>query len=357
MGKNAPGDRTDYKRESELQTYAPSWVDRFTGWVDSLWGPAWAYYLGIWLFLFLIQTLVLWMEGAYPAGKFFLVHAVHAAEFTCFLALSYYLDGMAERALIILRPALKASEEEIKTLQYQLTNLPARPTLLASLAGVIAIILINVTVGTPSGFDAFAISPISEALTNLVYPIVLGVFGAFMYHTLHQLRVINRIYTQYTHVDLFRISPLYAFSRLTSFTAVSMTVLSYGWAAANPGSLSHPVSGGIILLITVAAFATFIWPMLGVHRLMSDEKERLLDEVAIRFEAAIAELHRRMDSGELNEVGEVTTTMSGLETEQNALNKIPTWPWQPETVRLLITTLLVPLGLWAVQFILQFALR
>jgi hypothetical protein len=35
------------------------------------------------------------------------------------------------------------------------------------------------------------------------------------------------------------------------------------------------------------------------------------------------------------------------------LERIPTWPWRPETLRLLITALVLPLGLWLAQFILQ----
>ena len=30
-----------------------------------------------------------------------------------------------------------------------------------------------------------------------------------------------------------------------------------------------------------------------------------------------------------------------------------TWPWPPETVRLLITALALPLGLWLIQFLVQ----
>jgi hypothetical protein len=50
---------------------------------------------------------------------------------------------------------------------------------------------------------------------------------------------------------------------------------------------------------------------------------------------------------------DLNMTIAGLEMEQNALNRIPTWPWEPETVRLLVTALLLPLGLWIVQVVLQ----
>ena len=45
--------------------------------------------------------------------------------------------------------------------------------------------------------------------------------------------------------------------------------------------------------------------------------------------------------------------MTNLEIEQKALRRISTWPWQPETVRWLVTALVLPLGLWLVQYFLQ----
>jgi hypothetical protein len=84
-----------------------------------------------------------------------------------------------------------------------------------------------------------------------------------------------------------------------------------------------------------------------------EEKERLLGEAALRFEAAIAGLHQRMDSGKLEGMTDLNMAIASLELEQNALNRIPTWPWQPETVRWLVTALVLPLGLWIIQFVLQ----
>jgi hypothetical protein len=38
------------------------------------------------------------------------------------------------------------------------------------------------------------------------------------------------------------------------------------------------------------------------------------------------------------------------------LNAISTWPWQPETLRFLVTALLLPLLLWILQYVLQLVL-
>jgi hypothetical protein len=269
-----------------------------------------------------------------------------------FLALIPYLDDRAEAALTTLRPALEASDDEYSQLRHRLTTLPALPTLLASLAAVIFLNLITAFFGAPIIFDTLAAtSPISAALLYFMYMAAWWVFGALMYHTIHQLGLINRIYTKHVRITLFEISPLYAFSSLTALTAVSVTLTTYAWLAINPESQSS-VGFGVAMLITVLGLAAFVWPLLGIHRLLVQEKTRLLDEGSRRLEAAILELHRRMDSGELEGMMDLSMAIGGLETEQNVLKAIPTWPWEPEIVRLLITALLLPLGLWVIQAVL-----
>jgi hypothetical protein len=354
MPKVAPDDKANSQRESKPQPYAPSWADRFTAWVGRLPGPSWLYYLGLGLVLLLAQAIVLWIEGAFPIGTFLPVQGFLAGVIAFWLVLFHYLDERAGAALTTLRPALKASEEEYRRLRYQVTTLPARPTLLASLAILISFIVIEHAIfrSLPSSFDALATSPISRALLYFIYRLLWWIFGTFIYHTIHQLRVINGIFTRHTRINLFRMKPLYAFSSVTALTAVSLTVIPYAWAAIN-GTLSDPIAIGMTFPFTILAFASFVWPLLGLHRLLTEEKERLLGEASLRFEAAIAELHQRMDSGKLEGMTDMNMAIASLELEQSALNRIPTWPWQPETVRWLVTALVLPLGLWIIQFVLQ----
>ncbi len=340
------------------QPYAPSWVNHFTAWVDRLPVPSWSFYLVVVLVLSLLLVIVPWVEGAFPVGTVFPVQLFMPVMITLLLAMLHYLDNRASSALMTLRPALKASKEEASRLHYELTTLPARPTLLASLATVILILLLGVIGGRESSIEVFVPWPVSGNLVYFVYLIGFWNFGAFAYHTIHQLGVINRIYTRYTHIDLFRLRPLYAFSSITALTAVMLALAAYGWNALNPEGLQdlNLVTIGILFLITALALAAFVWPLLGIHRLLAEEKGRLLDECALRLEAAIAELHERMDSGELEGIDRLNLAMSSLEIEQQALDRIPTWPWQPETPRLLVTALALPLGLWLLQYVLQLLL-
>jgi hypothetical protein len=353
MAKVGEGDRDNLKTERHAKAYAPRWVDRFSAWVDQLAGPSWLYYAGLGLALFFVQTIVVWIEGAHPIGTFLPIHAVAAGLFAYLLVLFPCLDNAAATALTTLRPALKVSQEEYSRLRYQLTTLPARPTLLASLATVIILFVIEQVWVTLGSFEALATSPISAGLVYFISLIGYWIYGALIYHTIHQLTVINRIHTKLTRVDLFRMRPLYAFSRLTALTAASLTLSLYVELAIEPQALYDPRVVGIVSTILLMAAATFAWPLLGIHRLLVEEKGRLLDKSSLRLEAALVELDQRMDSGDLEGMANLNMAIASLEIEQNVLSRIPTWPWQPDTVRLLITALLLPLGLWVMQVVLQ----
>jgi hypothetical protein len=237
-------------------------------------------------------------------------------------------------------------------LRYRLTTLPPLPTLLASAISAITVVLITESLGAPAGFNALADYPFSSGLIYATYVIVWWVWGAFVYHTIHQLRLINHIYTQHTRVNLFRTRLLYAFSSTTAVTAVSLTIPTYAWLAINR-SVRDPIAMGITLPITALALVAFFWPQLGARRLLAQEKWHKLDELSLRFEALIDELRQRVDSRNLEEIDDLKKLIAALEIEETALKSVSTWPWQPETLRYLMTALLLPLALWLVQYFLQ----
>jgi hypothetical protein len=271
-------------------------------------------------------------------------------------ALLHYLDSRTGAALQKTRPLFDVSEDEYNDLRHRLTTLPAWPTLLAGLI-VFALPLITEVIQRAAGqgdiFAALGASTVSYWFVYVLYRLLWWLFGTFLYHTWHQLREINRTYTEHTRVNLFRLGPLYAFSNVTALTAVGLLIIPYGFVSLTPGAWTDAVTIAYMLPITGLALAAFVWPLLGVHRLLSEEKARLLDENSQHFEAAIAKLRQRANSGELEDLGHLNTALCTLESERSLLAGIPTWPWQTETVRLLFTALGLPLGLWIAQYILQ----
>jgi hypothetical protein len=344
-------------RDAEIQgitpPYPPSWVDRFTTWMGRRPWSVWASYLAIGVGLLIIQALIVWVEGALPFGNINIAQAYLAGAIAFMLALINFLDNRAGAALEMMRPVLKADDIELFRLYYKLTTLPSRTTFLASLA-VLIFVFLTEAIGKAYKLETLESFPVSVNFLRFVYLACWCVFGAFLYHTVHQLSVINTIYTRYTRVDLLRVKPLYAFSKIAALTAGSLAMIVYGWLLANPWiDRSDPLVFFPMVVLILSAIATFIWPQLGIHRLQVSEKERLLDEANLRLESLISELHQQVDERELAGMTDINMAMASLEIELNTLRKTRTWPWEPEVIQVLITALALPLGLWLIQLILE----
>jgi len=353
MSKEANSALAAVKNESKTYPYPPSWLDRFTEWVERLPGRSWVFYPVLGLVLAFVVTVVQWRDGSYPIGTFDAFHVWFAIQIPYLLALMRYLDGVAEVALMKFRPALNVSEAEYAELSYRLTTAPARPTLLCSLAGVtVAVLTLPMVLHL---LPLFGWSTLPPALVTAygLYFLLMGVAGALVYHTMQQLRLVSHIYATQALVNLFDLSPLYAFSGLTSQAAVGLIIYNYLWFATAPELLSQPLGIGFGVFYAVVAAVTFVWPLLGIHRRLVEEKQRLIRECSQRLAATIAELHSRVDAGELHSRDQLHDTMAGLEIEWSALTRIPTWPWQPETLRVFITALLLPGAVFLLQFVLQ----
>ncbi len=171
--------------------------------------------------------------------------------------------------------------------------------------------------------------------------------------SIHQLRLIDRIFTRFTYLRLFRLGPLYAFSRHTLRSAVGLLILAYALFASAPEVLQSLVGGAAWFLLVSGGVATFLLPLLGIHRHLVREKDRGLEETGKRMESGVAELHRRMDRNELTRMDDLNKALASLEIERGALERVPTWPWERGTLRSLIAAIVIPLLIWTIQAILQ----
>lgn len=333
--------------------YLPSWLDRFIEWVEQLPGRSLMFYSALGLALALISTVVDWVDGAYPIGTFHAFNMWYGASISYLLALTRYLDGATKAALRNFRPALEISEEEYTKLRYRLITAPARPTLLCSLVGVAVAALILPFVPEWLTLLGSGTGRLTFVFTWGFNSLMLGVAGAVVYHIIHQLRLVRHIFAAQAIVNLFALSPLYAFSGLTSKTAVGLIIYLSIWFATAPEFMLQPVGIGFAIFFAAVTMVTFLWPLLGIHRRLVQEKQRLLRENSQLLEATIAELHGRVKAGELHRIDELHVTMASLELEQGVLTRIPTWPWRSETLRGLVTALLLPLVVFVLQYVLE----
>jgi hypothetical protein len=343
------------KATNRSQPYSPSWVDRLTELIDRLPGSSGVYYLGLWLILILLQILTLWIDIGDPFEGFYPVQAFIPGTIAFMLAFIGYFRKRAKAALEAMRSVLKTEEDQFRDFEYRLTNLPMRETILASLGMLLVLYLIDV-VGEPFWLETRDIAPITTWLFRLIWIGSWWMWGVLVYHTVHNLRLVNKIYTEFTQINLFRTNPLHGLSNLMALSAISLTVLPIGFFASvqltNLAALDPVVIGLVVGVQLIAAFA-FIWPQWGIHRLLKAEKDHYLDEARQDYEKVLREIHRRVEEGEMESVANLSGTLSTIDAEIKSLNKIRDWPWDPETVRWLITALVLPIGFMLLQMVLQ----
>jgi hypothetical protein len=336
--------------------------------VDRLPGPAWAFYLIAAAAVVLAETAVQWREGAYPAGTFNPLTVWVVGNFAYLLGLMHFLDKSAASAIESFRPLLTSTksgaipslhdQSAFATLSHQITTLPARPTLMVTLAGAAFAVFVSVlqtAAGVvPAPLAGTAGTTLSTVSVMVVFIPTNAMSFLLAYHTMHQLVRISRIYTHHARINIYQLQPLYALSLPGAFTAIGIILFSYAWAATT-ASASVPAGVleiGLMVVFAAIAGATFALPLLGAHRRLVAEKNRLLAEASSRFEAAIQDLHRQLDGRGRRPTNDPNKALAGIEIEQNALRRIPTWPWQPGAVRALVAALLLPVAVWAIQLLL-----
>ncbi|GIK71217.1 MAG: hypothetical protein BroJett021_02050 [Chloroflexota bacterium] len=273
-----------------LHRYAPSWVDRVDGWIGALPVPRWLVYLLLAVTLVVINAMFKWWDGVYPVGSFLPFHVLVTAYTVWYFALVSYLNWTASRAMERFRPAYRGDDATYTSLCYRLTTMPARPTLLVSLAGAVwgIFLLIGVT------------------------------HGRFLSTSAMVLRSPHSIWFEY---------------------AIAIT--------GNIASLS------VFIVLIALGVITFVAPLIGVHRMLENEKNAALNKASARLHVVLDDLHQRIDQRDFGGLDALNKAMAGLKDELALLEKTPTWPWKPETLRLLSTAILLPILLWLMTRLLE----
>lgn len=336
--------------------YPPSWLDRLQTRLEQGRMPPGAVYAALWAVPFLAITLSLWLDGTLAVGVLPSFHAVLWGTGVLALALMHYLDLSAAAALEAFRPALTVCDEAYADLAYRLTHLPAGRARWAALAGLA---VAGAEVATlPRGWreEVNLLSSAPGAIIEIgMYALGWVSLATLAYHTVHQLRVVHHVYRECTRINLFRLGPIYSFSWLTGRTAFGLALIPHLFLLGSTELYSRPAEPGwfaAVVGVTVLAGFVFAWPLWGVHILLEREKARLVREVSSRFETAVLDLHASADARAYGQVDGLNKLISTLLLEQSALEKISTWPWRPETPRLLATALLLPLLAFVAQRVL-----
>lgn len=341
-----------------VRPYPPSFIDSFTDWVQKLPIPYWLFYVIVILAVIVLHAIIKGLDGSMPFGTFIWRILLADITFIYAIGLLHYLDNSAHEALLEFRPIMQIEDAEFAELRYQFTTLPARPAIIAAVVGLGYGFFSLLFFSPEQRQEGHLFSSLPATVLELALFVLSYLGGAVvLYHSARQLSMISKIYSKYAHIDLFNLRPMHSLSKLTARTALAFGIIAYAWVYVNvalqhgtelaPPSLVEPAVFTLIVLFI------FLVPLLGARRLLHEAKATAKLEAQQQFKATIAELHRRRDAGDFSEMGGINEALDGLLKEQAALDKISTWPWQPETLRGIATAVLLPIFIWATTRLLE----
>lgn len=336
--------------------YASSWLDRLTDAIARLPGPSGVWYLALGLLLALVRTITGWVDGSYPFPTLFRVHVLDGLIPVYFVFVIHALDELARRAIADYRPVLRGGADEYAGLTYRLTTLPWGWGLAFGIVGFVGGAL----------YIPFLLSPADVEASHYLTPVSIGVdtvlsgfagvgMWMFGYHSVHQLRTISRIYTQHTDVSIFNAGPLYALSRVTAVTSISLLLFIYVYLAFyGDWQINSPSNALLVGLILLTAVLTFALPLSGAQRLLRSAKNARLSAIALRLESAADALHAKTDAAEFtDETDHIAGTIDGLIKERDVVTKAKTWPWEPGALRAVATAVILPIVIWIITRVLE----
>jgi hypothetical protein len=334
-----------------IPPFPPSWLNRLIDWLDRQPGPVWVYYAAS----VVLMGAVIWMTrrlagvgSPYSFSPESLVYAFYPAYI---VGLTHYLDRQAVSALEAFRPAMGVSDAEYIRIRYELTTVPATGAWIAAALGI-PLSYLFILAPQPADLSPQAIPAAVVAL--VISAFISATFLVLILHTIRQLRMVSELHAAATTINLLQPRPTYAFSRLTSRSAIGVLVFMYADFAFNPPSPGATLPYVVLMAATVAVEAgAFLLPLLGMHQRLTREKARLEAEVNESVEAAYRGFLQQARSGTYDHLNELDKALSGLLRMREVIAKLSTWPWQPDTLRWMLAAIVLPLGLRLIQSALE----
>lgn len=342
-------------KESALQgkqtTFQTSWIDRLVQWIDRLPGPSWVFYVVGVLALTLLINAILWIDRSVPLGSFGSIEGVFPPFVFYFLALYHYLTRIGSRSLRDFHPLLNEDETALAQIDYKLTTLPPW-------AGWLSIVSAVVTL--PPFFSsgqAFGDSDPNTALPYIVAAVAAVFFGATIFaliiRSIRQLRMVHRLHSQATNINLLNLEPAHAFSRLTARTGIGLILLLVLGYLYNPSSFHGGYLVAAYLLMAAPAVVVFVVPVIGIRDRLVEEKKRVLNETIDLLQMTSDNQEDKIRNRDYEGLAGMETAVKALIRKREMLEGTPTWPWNPGTIRGFASTLLLPIFLRLVFWLLE----
>lgn len=331
---------------ARLLPYRPLWLFRFFETFHRLLMPSWLLTLLIIVIVGVANHLVAWQNGILLFGQIDGYLATVGLYIVLMPAVWVLSSERAQRAVLEFFKESGKSRAQVQATVSDFNSLPNWVAILLLVFGFLqgywiysrmTVVMIPVSAKVlPS------LGLLSWLSTNSFLYLVIG-------RGVRQLVLIKRAFNE-LKVDIFNRRPIYALSRYASWISIMALVVAYGFQSISfPSLLLTPVGIILQLLTLILAFSLFLIPLIDVNMAMRDAKERLLSEMNKDLKSLQQRVHHSVDRKTLADISNLRTAVGALKDEMEMVQKIPAWPWQPETLRNLFTPLLIPIIVYLFQ--------
>jgi hypothetical protein len=178
-------------------------------------------------------------------------------------------------------------------------------------------------------------------------------FFCVVIRSIRQLRMVGKLHTRATNINLLKLEPAHAFSTLTARTGIGIILLLIFAYFLDPAGFGTALDIFLYVVTALLSIAVFVIPVMGMRDHLEEEKQRVLNETSDLLQMTSTSFHSKINNRDFDELGGMETAISALIRERELLENIPTWPWDTRTIRGFVSALLLPIFLWFVTRLLE----
>lgn len=329
---------------------SPRWYLRYFQFIERLPIPKWLLAGLVIVGSAAVHHLVAWQGGHLARGQFDFSLA-NLGIYYVFVPYTWII--IANRADRDLKSFFSSSGRSEKNISEIITDFNSLPEITS---------LIVVIIGSLNGFYNYRFLgipniPLSEVVLPGIHALNWIVSAVLGYMTIvrliRQSILMRQFYSEYD-VDIFKPERIHALSRYGAFTSTALLMLFYVLVF-----LSFPtfIFTSVGLLSQVLVFFTivlvFFIPLSGINQRMRLAKDKLLNNVSEDLRDLNHEIHAAAKARDYAALEKFQAPLATLRDSRDMIKAIPTWPWQPNTLRNLFAPLLFPVVVFLIQLFIE----
>lgn len=329
----------------KIPAYRPRWLSAFYELIDRLPVPGWLLVAVISIAIGLVMHLAAWNSGALAPGAWNSYLAMQGFFITVIPSVWRLLDRYSQRAVHEYCLATGRSASQERSMLIEFLSLPA-------VGGTLVFVL-----GFASGiYEALYDSSLPEIgrrvlplISQISWPISNAFLAIMLLRAILQIGRINQYFNQ-LKLNVFNPSPVYVFSRYGANFAGTILLAGHGLVLLALPEYYFSANGVFFLgMLSLVGLVLFFAPLTSINGRMRREKDRLLSQLGEDQMKINQRLHAAMGKQSLAGVNELRTAAATLKEQREVLAKLPTWPWQSDALRNLLTPMLIPVLVFLAQ--------